>query len=57
MPKFKVQVTETLQKIVEVNAKDKNEAIDKVERMYWHEEIVLTADDLVPDAEFEIVED
>lgn len=55
MPKFKVQITETSQRIVEVNAKDKNTAIDKAEKMYRNEDIVLTADDFVPDAEFEIV--
>ncbi len=56
MPKFKVQITETNQKIVEVDAKDKDDAIDKVERMYRNEEIVLTADDFCG-AEFEIVEE
>lgn len=34
MPKFKVQITEVSQKIVEVNAKDKDTVIDKVEQMY-----------------------
>ncbi len=57
MPKFKVQITETSQKIVEVNAKDKDTAILKVQNMYESEDIVLTADDFVPDADFEIVKD
>lgn len=53
--KFKVQITETLQATVEVTTKDKDTAITKVQNMYGSEDIVLTADDFVPDAEFEIV--
>lgn len=55
MPKFKVQITEMLQKIVEVYAKDADTAIMKVDNMYHAEDIVLTADDFVPDTEFKIV--
>ena len=55
MPKFKVQITETSQKIIEVTAKDADTAITKARNMYESEDIVLTADDFVPDAEFEIV--
>jgi len=56
MPKFKVEITETSQKIVEVDAKDKKTAISKVTGLYHNEKIVLTADDFVPDAYFEIVD-
>lgn len=44
MPKFKVTITETLEKEVEVEAPDWNHALDMVEDKYWNEEIVLDAD-------------
>lgn len=45
MSKFKVEITEYLQKIIEVDAKDEKEAYSKVKQMYDEEEIILSADD------------
>lgn len=41
MAKYKVEVTETLQKIVEVEADDKEHAESIARQMYRKEEIVL----------------
>lgn len=43
--KVKVQVTEYLQKVVEVDAINGSDACDKVEEMVNGSEIILTADD------------
>ena len=43
--KFKVQVTEYLQKVVEVDAINGRDACEKVEEMVNGSEIILTADD------------
>ena len=45
MKKFRVTVTETLKRFVEVEAENEDEAAEKVDFMYDNEEIVLTADD------------
>lgn len=41
-----IEITETLQKQVTVQAASKEEALAKVEQMYQDEIIVLTAEDL-----------
>lgn len=43
---YKILVTETLSRIVEVKADDFTEAISKVEKMYDDAEIVLDYNDL-----------
>lgn len=43
--KYRIKVIETLSRIVEVEAKDKDDAFEKVEEMVNCEDIVLTADD------------
>ena len=43
--KYKVKVVETLSRIVEVEAENKDEAWDKVEAQWKASEIVLDADD------------
>ena len=45
MKKFRVTVTETLKRFVEVEAENEDEAAEKVDFMYDTEDIVLTADD------------
>ena len=45
--KFKIEITETLQRIVEVEANNLSEAISKVADTYDNEEIVLDYNDLV----------
>lgn len=47
MNKYKVTITETLQKEIEVEALSKEEAIYQIKQQYKNEEIVLTADDYV----------
>lgn len=41
MKKYKVEITETLQKVVEVEAENERDAILKTKEMYHNEEIVL----------------
>ena len=45
MKKFRVTLTETLKRFVEVEAENEDEAAEKVDFMYDNEDIVLTADD------------
>ena len=45
MKKFRVTVTETLKRFVEVEAENEDEAAEKVDFMYDNEDIVLSADD------------
>lgn len=47
MKKFKISITETLQRVVEVYADNLSDAFEKVDESYRLEEIVLTADDYV----------
>jgi hypothetical protein len=47
MKTYKVQITETLQRVVEVPAKNRKEAYQKVEEIHSNEEIVLDAGDYV----------
>ena len=45
MKKFRVTVTETLKRFVDVEAENEDEAAEKGDFMYDNEDIVLTADD------------
>ena len=56
MKTYKVVVTETLQRIVYVDAKSVEEAKCNVEERYHNEEIVLDSSDY-QDTEIEVVED
>ena len=49
---FYISITKTLNKIVEVQANDKYEAIQKVSDAYYNDELELDDNDLV-DTEFE----
>ena len=42
MPKYKVEITEYLQRTIEIDADNENDAIAKVSNMYHNEEIVLS---------------
>lgn len=55
MKTYEVQITETLQRIVEVEAKDGNEAWELIHGRYYDEGIVLDADDC-QGVEIEVVE-
>ena len=54
--KYKVEITEYLQRTIDVEANDENEAYSKVKQMYDNEEIVLSADDFI-DKEIKVLED
>ena len=54
--KIRVEITEVLQKTVEVEAESKSEAINKVKEQYYNDEIELDASDFI-DTEFEIMEE
>ena len=43
--KYKVEITEYLQRTISIKADNEDDALDKVEELYDNEEIVLSADD------------
>ncbi len=47
MKKFKIEVKETLSRIIEINANSINEALENVQKIYKNEEIILDNDDFV----------
>ena len=53
--KYKVEITETLQKTIEVEASDENEAILIVKNLYRKEEIILDDTSYI-DTEFTVIE-
>ena len=56
MKTYAVEITETLQRIVYIDAKSAEEAKDKVEEQYYNEKIVLDSSDY-QDTKIEVVED
>ena len=54
--KYKIEILETLRRIVEVDAKDEEEAMDRVGRMYYNSDIVLGADDFDNEVVFNLLE-
>lgn len=53
--KIKVEITEILQRTVEVDAEDLKDAINKVEELYKNEEIILDYSDYIS-TEFNVIE-
>ena len=47
MNKYKVEITETLQKIIEVEADNKEDAMHKVMKMYKNSEVILDENDFI----------
>lgn len=47
MYKYKVEITETLQKTIEVEADNKEDALHKVMKMYKNEEVILDGNDFI----------
>ena len=45
MKTFKIEIKETLSKIIEIEANSIEDAIEKTTLLYKHEEIILSADD------------
>ena len=56
MKTYRVEITETLQRIVYIDAKSAEEAKRNVEEQYYDEKIVLDSSDY-QDTEIEVVED
>lgn len=50
---YKIEIKETLSRIIEIEAEDKNEAITKVKEQYKNQEIILDDSDYI-DTEFNI---
>lgn len=44
---YKIEITETLQKIIEIEADNEEDALHKVMRMYKNEEVILDYDNFV----------
>lgn len=53
--KYKVKVTETLEKVVEIEAANRQEARAKAENMWFEGEISLTSPDDMTDHEIYII--
>lgn len=47
MKKYKVEITETLQRVIEVQAQSANDAIELIRQKYKKEEIVLSENDYI----------
>lgn len=54
--KYKIEILETLRRVVEIDAKDEEEAMDRVGRMYYNSDIVLGADDFDNEVVFNLLE-
>lgn len=52
--KFKVQITETLQKTIEVEAKDEDTAYDEAEVLWGDGDVILDSEDFV-DVDYEVM--
>lgn len=57
MPIFKIEIVETLNKIVAVRAKDEAEALELVEEEYSNSDIILDGGDMTAPAEFNVLGD
>lgn len=55
MPKFKVEITETLQYQEVIEAKDEQEAVTKLKEKYHNQEIVLNEENYVA-TDFKVIE-
>ena len=53
MKKYDVEITETLSRVLEIEAENENDAISKVKEMYRKEKIVLDYNDYI-DTEIDI---
>lgn len=54
--KYKIEILETLRRVVKIDAKNEEEAMDKVGRMYYNSDIVLGADDFDNEVVFNLLE-
>ncbi len=56
MKEFKVEITETLSKIITIKANTLEEALESVTKMYEQEKIILDSDNFI-EKEIKLVED
>ncbi|NLL90258.1 MAG: protein dpnD [Dehalococcoidales bacterium] len=54
MAKFNIEIIETLNRVIEVEATDENEALNIIYQKYRNSDIVLSADDYA-DTSFNII--
>lgn len=54
--KYKIEILETLRRVVEIDTKNEEEAMNKVGRMYYNSDIVLGADDFDNEVVFNLLE-
>ena len=47
MNQYKVEITEILQKIIEIKAENKEDALHKAMKMYKNEEVILDNNDFI----------
>lgn len=52
---YEIKVLETLSRVVEIDAENEEDALDKIREMHSNEEIVLGADDFDYDTTFTIL--
>lgn len=57
MKTYKIEIEETLTKVIEVKAENQEEAYDKVYEQYVNEEIVLGGDDYTDGARFYLLDE
>lgn len=55
--KYEIKLLETLSRVVKIDAKNEEDALDKIREMYFNEEIVLGAEDFDYDTTFTILND
>ena len=55
MPTYKIEITETLQRQIEVEASSKEEALKKIKEQYQNQEIVLN-ENVYVDTEYYYIE-
>jgi hypothetical protein len=53
MNEYKVEITETLQRIIMINAANEDDALVKIKEMYRAEDVVLDSSDFI-DTDFNI---
>lgn len=54
--KYKIEILETLRRVVEIDTKNEEEAMDKVGRMYYNSDIVPGAGDFDNEVVFNLLE-
>lgn len=56
MNEFKIEIVELLSTVVDIKAKDKEQAVQLAKSMYEKEEIILTSEDYVSTEIKEVIE-